>query len=217
MSIGPWNFGNAARWNQAHRLEAALDAAGWTGKQSSPQWQVEDAAKAYGAITFLRGNDADAELNTILAKRGLVKADWNDDLEELTAKLNLPTSDDGSKQHYYYSRPASSEEVDLSATPIFLDDLISSDVSENVEMGWAIQLKENALLVLHDNVELGRTDLTDWIARQDRSTEQITDAAISIPTPERDFVLLTALVWTDGLDEANITYLSGMLFGATVP
>lgn len=120
--VGPWNVSAFSVSDQAGRLARALEQAGYTGPESSPEWTPDTAAQAVGAARYLSSRRPEA-LGAALAPFGVtydaagpnrgLYALLRDDLH-LPRQPSLPTSS------YSVARASDAKAADVSSTPFFL-------------------------------------------------------------------------------------------------
>lgn len=218
VSVGPWNFENAALWNQASRLQAAIDAANPTSDQASPDWQPEDIEKASGAFRYLRNNEGQEILRKILADNGLDTEDWDGSAIKLAEILGFPGEAIGEFTPYIYLNSTSAiEPLDMSATPILMGRIDLWKVTPVVLGAWEFKAEGNDLVVMQDQVEIARANVGEWVSRQDIDANTIIDPRIILTTPERAMVLLVIDMSTDRGIEAELSNISALLFVSEAP
>jgi len=186
--IGPSNIENVSILNQAGRLKAVLEAAGFDGPDAVPVWTDEGARVAQGAVRHLdRRGDKGETLSVILQSIGVeydaATTGYTEILRSLGAVTESP--DDPSTisrvnfGRMFLSRNPEQEPVSVAVAPMYLGALRlfarEQDMErvELVQYGLSFGLTGNVLsfydldaATLDDPI--AQTDLSDWVNKQER-------------------------------------------------
>jgi hypothetical protein len=219
MSIGPWNIENEPQTDQAMRLEAAINAAGASGRGGTPHWTADNADRASSAVYYLIGDEKGRErLKTILSQHGFDYDTATSQASAVLASIGAESSASTEIQAstVRLSRPGGPGGLDLSATPIYLGPLTTwSGSAADSAGGRQFTLTDN------NTLEISAADGTRTVA--DLSPWAINRQAGGFSKPSIDFDLAGAhlrlvidSVELYGLDSGpqKVTYLTGTLFAA---
>lgn len=144
LTVGPLNIGNWPRLDQAARLDAAMDRAGVTGPTAAPNWTAEDTEIARSAASYLYYIDGQDMLLVVLADHQvpITSSGPGYSLESTFVLMKLP--DAVPTEPYIYDSVSRLRETpaDISATPLYLDNLSLSSSSAVTLDGLHLQLTE---------------------------------------------------------------------------
>lgn len=215
ISIGPWNFDNLAVINQFARLNSALDNAGWSADNTSPEWASQDAANARSAFNFLMRHDtADEKLKALFLARGLKEEAWDEASASRAQILNLPSREgDTRRSAVYLGRAQQADPVPLLNTNIYFGDINANQGSIATYGSLTVTLDANQFIINRDGVELARADLLQWLEGQDAKVGLVTKPILRLTTPDANFTLIVTYAAFDEVEgQLKATNLSGMLF-----
>ncbi|RUT32831.1 DUF4153 domain-containing protein [Arsenicitalea aurantiaca] len=171
ISVGPWSYENAPRWDQSARLERLLVSGGITGPDSVARWTVAEARAARSAMTYLAYEARDsAALREVLARHGVAYDGARRPIETLLSGWGVP--DEGlvgpGTTYLSVDRQRFGGSVDVSRTPHLVGAVQAGDFASNAGP-LAFRLTENRLQV-RQQFRLVEIDLADWVASQHEGT-----------------------------------------------
>lgn len=179
-AVGPWNMENVSIGNQAARLTAALESAGFVDADATPKWDKANAEVAASAVQYLAyAEDNGKRLARVLSDVGIEYDAVKQDPTQILALLNVPDADIASRTDTTYpSRDAATQPVNIAQTPVYHGSVyIYAGEWREDWYGMRVKLGENHLSFYDgeqpstaqdapDEVPLTTVDMNPWVVAQ---------------------------------------------------